>query len=132
MPELSVSGSAHPPWLKSQVVMRRVCLALTPALLGGIYFFGWRAAALCAWTVLWTCGCEWFLARQRGDPLTESALVTGMLLSLSLPPTLPFWMAAVGAVIAMSFGKEFFGGFGRNVFNPAIVGRAFIFVCFPT
>ena len=131
MPDVSAKGTAGPPWFKSQVIMRRVCLALTPALLGGIYFFGWRAAALCAWTMLWTCGCEWFLARQRGDPLTESALVTGLLLGLSLPPTLPFWMAAVGAVIAMSFGKEFFGGFGRNVFNPAIVGRAFIYVCFP-
>jgi Na+-transporting NADH:ubiquinone oxidoreductase subunit B len=131
MPEASARGVDCPPWFKPQLAMRRVCLALLPALLGGIYFFGWRAGALCAWTMLWTCGCEWFLARQRGDPLTESALVTGMLLGLSLPPTLPFWMAAVGALIAMSFGKEFFGGFGRNVFNPAIVGRAFIYVCFP-
>jgi Na+-transporting NADH:ubiquinone oxidoreductase subunit B len=111
--------------------MRRVCLALVPALLGGVYFFGWRAAALCAWTMLWTCATEYALARWRGDPLTESALVTGMLLGLSFPPTLPFWMAPVAAVVAMSFGKEFFGGFGRNVFNPAIVGRAFVFVCFP-
>jgi len=111
--------------------MRRVCLALTPALVGGVYFFGWRAGALCAWTVLWTSATEYVLARRRGDPLTESALVTGMLLGLSLPPTLPFWMASVAAVVAMSFGKEFFGGFGRNVFNPAMVGRAFVYVCFP-
>ena len=131
MPEVSAKESAPLLWFKPQVMMRRLCVALLPALLGGIYFFGWRAAALCVWTMLWTCGCEWFLARRRGDPLTESALVTGLLLGLSLPPTLPFWMAAVGAVIAMSFGKEFFGGFGRNVFNPAIVGRTFIYVCFP-
>jgi Na+-transporting NADH:ubiquinone oxidoreductase subunit B len=132
MPATGVSEGGRSPWFKSQVIMRRVCLALLPALLGGIYFFGWRAAVLCAWTLLWTCATEAFLARQRGDPLTESALVTGMILGLSLPPTLPFWMVPVGAVIAMSFGKEFFGGFGRNVFNPAIVGRGFLFVCFPT
>jgi len=122
---------AQPQRFRPQVAMRRVCLALLPALAGGVAFFGWRALALCVWTVLWACATEAFLARQRRDPLTESALVTGLLLGLSLPPTLPFWMAAVGAVVAIAFGKEFFGGFGRNVFNPAIVGRAFIFVCFP-
>lgn len=111
--------------------MRRVCLALLPACLGGVYFFGWRSAVLCAWVMLWCCATEYWLARRRGDPLTESALVTGMLLGLSLPPTLPFWMGAVGAVVAMAFAKEFFGGFGRNVFNPAIVGRAFLYTCFP-
>lgn len=131
MAVVSTPGAGRGPWFKPQLAMRRVCLALTPALVGGVYFFGWRAAVLCAWTVLWTCATEAFLARRRGDPLTESALVTGMLLGLSLPPTLPFWMAAVAAVIAMSFAKEFFGGFGRNVFNPAIVGRAFVYVCFP-
>lgn len=131
MPEPKPKGLFAPPWFRPQTMMRRVCLALLPALAGGIYFFGWRAAALCAWTVLWACGTELFLARRRGDPLTESALVSGMLLGLSLPPTAPFWVAAVAAVVALSFGKEFFGGFGRNVFNPAIVGRAFAYVCFP-
>ncbi|MBN2449757.1 MAG: RnfABCDGE type electron transport complex subunit D [Lentisphaeria bacterium] len=116
---------------KEQKIMRRVCLALTPALVGGVYFFGWRSAVMCAWVMAWVGAGEWFLARRRGDPLTESALVTGMLLGLSLPPTIPFWMALVGALVAVSFGKEFFGGFGRNVFNPAIVGRAFLYVCFP-
>lgn len=132
MAEASPKGARRSPGFKPQAAMRRVCLALLPALLGGVYFFGWRAAALCAWTMLWTCATEYVLARQRGDPLTESALVTGLLLGLSLPPTLPFWMAAVAAVVAIAFGKEFFGGFGRNVFNPAVVGRAFIYVCFPT
>ena len=54
--------------------------------------------------------------------------MTAAAAGLSLPPTLPFWMASVAAVVAIAFGKEFFGGFGRNVFNPAIVGRAFIYV----
>lgn len=111
--------------------MRRVLLALVPALLGGICFFGWRVLAMVLWVGLVAAATEYFLARRRGDPLTESCFVTAALLGLSLPPNLPFWMAAVGAIVALSFGKELFGGFGRNVFNPAIVGRGFLYVCFP-
>jgi Na+-transporting NADH:ubiquinone oxidoreductase subunit B len=84
-----------------------------------------------AWVSLVGCGTEYLLARRRGDPLTGACLVTCALYGLSLPPALPFWMAAVGIVVALSFGKELFGGFGRNVFNPAIVGRAFVYVAFP-
>ncbi len=113
-------------------MMRRVLWALAPALFGGIYFFGWRVGVLCVSVMACACGIEYVLAARRGDPVTESCLVTGLLLALSLPPTIPFWMAFVGIVIAISFGKEFFGGFGRNVFNPAIVGRGFLYVCFPT
>ena len=111
--------------------MRKVLYALAPALLGGICFFGWRVFAMVLWVGAVAAATEYFLARRRGDPLTESCFVTAALLSLSLPPTLPFWMAGVGAVVALSFGKELFGGFGRNVFNPAIVGRGFLYVCFP-
>lgn len=111
--------------------MRKVLLALLPALLGGVCFFGWRVLAMVIWVALVAAATEYFLARRRGDPLTESCFVTAALLALSLPPTLPFWMAGVGAVVALSFGKELFGGFGRNVFNPAIVGRGFLYVCFP-
>lgn len=131
MPEKGRQGTSRPSWFKQQTIMRRVVIALTPALLGGIYFFGWRVLALCVWVVLVGCATEWYLAGRRGDPLTESCLVTSLLLALSLPPTVPFWIAAVGVIVALSFGKEFFGGFGRNVFNPAIVGRAFLYVCFP-
>lgn len=116
---------------KRQTIMRRVLIALLPALGGAIFFFGWRAFAMVLWVCLWGTATEYLLARRRGDPLTESCLVSCLLLALSLPPALPFWMAAVGAVVAISFGKELFGGFGRNVFNPAIVGRAFLYVCFP-
>ena len=116
---------------KRQKIMEKVLIALMPAFLGGIYFFGWRVAAMLVWVSLWGCIAEYVMARRRGDPLTGACLVTCALFALSLPPTLPFWMAAVGIVIALTFGKEFFGGFGRNIFNPAIVGRAFIYVCFP-
>lgn len=119
------------PAFKRQKIMEKVLLALLPAALGAVYFFGWRVIALTAWVTAVACLTEYLLARRRGDPLTGSCLVTGALLGLSLPPTLPFWMGAVGAVVGVAFGKELFGGFGRNVFNPAIVGRAFLYVSFP-
>ncbi len=125
------AAAKRPPVFKRQKNMEKVLLALAPAAVGGIYFFGWRVAAMLLWVALVGCLVEYWLARRRGDPLTASCLVTAALYALSLPPTLPFWMATVGMVVAISFGKELFGGFGRNVFNPAIVGRAFIYVAFP-
>lgn len=116
---------------KRQKVMEKVLIALVPAALGAIYFFGWRTLVMTLWVMAVACVTEYLLAKRRGDPLTGSCLVTGALLGLALPPTLPFWMGAVGAVVGIAFGKELFGGFGRNVFNPAIVGRAFIYVSFP-
>ncbi|MBT3379058.1 MAG: RnfABCDGE type electron transport complex subunit D [Lentisphaerae bacterium] len=131
MPREAPGKRALPSSFKAQKMMRRVVLALMPALVGGVYFFGWRVLGVCVCVLVVGLGTEFGLARRRGDPLTESAIVTCLLLALSLPPTIPFWIAAVGAVVALSFGKELFGGFGRNVFNPAIVGRAFLYVCFP-
>ncbi|OPZ27752.1 MAG: Na(+)-translocating NADH-quinone reductase subunit B [Lentisphaerae bacterium ADurb.BinA184] len=121
----------RPPRFRRQKIMERVLLALLPVFLGALYFFGWRVAAMLVWVAALGCGAEYLLARRRGDPLTGSCLVTCALFALSLPPTLPFWMAAVGIVVGIVFGKELFGGFGRNIFNPAVVGRAFIFVSFP-
>jgi Na+-transporting NADH:ubiquinone oxidoreductase subunit B len=71
------------------------------------------------------------MVSQRNGKITYACFVTASLYGLSLPPTTPFWIAAVGAIVAILFGKEVFGGFGKNVFNPAIVGRAFVYVCFP-
>jgi Na+-transporting NADH:ubiquinone oxidoreductase subunit B len=116
---------------RRQPIMEKVLIALIPCLLGAIYFFGWRVLVMLIWVGLWGVLTEFLLARRRGDPLTESCFVTCALFALSLPPTLPFWMAAVGIVVALLFGKEVFGGFGRNIFNPAIVGRGFLYVCFP-
>lgn len=119
------------PFIKRQKMMDKVLIALAPAMLGAIYFFGWRSLALVAFVTGIAIVAEWVMARQRKDQVSEAAIVTGVLLGLSLPPTLPFWMAGVGAVVGIIFGKEVFGGYGRNVFNPAIVGRGFLFVCFP-
>ncbi|MBM4152653.1 MAG: RnfABCDGE type electron transport complex subunit D, partial [Kiritimatiellaceae bacterium] len=120
------------PWLKTQPMMRKVEYALMPVLLGAIYFFGWRSLAMVIWVAIVGCATEYLMAKKRGDQVSEAVFVTSLLLGLSLPPTMPFWQAAVGAVVAILFGKEVFGGFPRNVFNPAIVGRGFLYICFPT
>lgn len=117
--------------LLEQPPMRRVVLSLLPILLAGITFFGWRVLALLAVCVAGGLAAEWVMTSRRGKPVTEACFVTTFLFALSLPPTLPLWMALVGAVVAILFGKEVFGGFGRNFANPAIVGRAFVYVAFP-
>lgn len=119
-------------WLKQQPMMRKVEYALMPALLGAIYFFGWRTLAIVIWVAAVGYATEYLMAKKRNDTVTEAVFVTSLLLGLSLPPTMPFWQAAVGSFVAILFGKEVFGGFPRNVFNPAIVGRGFLYVCFPT
>ena len=114
-----------------QKVMLRVCYGLTPLVLASVYLFGWRALALLA--VVLACGvaAEALFAFRNGQPVTSAVLVTGLIFFLSLPPTIPFWMAAVGIVAGVCFGKMVFGGFGMNTFNPAMVGRCFIYVTFP-
>ena len=118
-------------WLKKQPMMRKVEIALMPALLGAIYFFGWRTLAVVLVVAAVGYATEYFMAKKRNDTVTEAVFVTSLLLGLSLPPTIPYWQAGVGAFVAILFGKEVFGGFPRNVFNPAIVGRGFLYVCFP-
>ncbi len=117
--------------LQKQAAMRRMCMALAPIGVAGIYFFGWRVLALVAACTLVGLASEWWMTSRRGRPVSEACFVTCLLYALSLPPTLPFWMAAVGMVVAILFGKEVYGGFGRNWCNPAIVGRAFVYVAFP-
>jgi len=112
--------------------MRRVLYALAPILVSGIYFFGWRVAALGVVCTAAGLATEYLMSRRRGSPISTACFVTCGLYTLSLPPTMPFWMAVVGIVVAILFAKEAFGGFGRNFANPAIVGRAFVYVCFPT
>lgn len=111
--------------------MMRVLYALIPIALSGIYFFGWRVLAVLGVAWLFAFLTEWIMAGQRNGKVSYACFVTASLLALSLPPTIPVWMVAVGSIIAILFGKEAFGGFGKNVFNPAIVGRAFLYVCFP-
>jgi RnfABCDGE-type electron transport complex D subunit len=111
--------------------MALVVAALTPLTMGAIYFWGWRAAAMIL--VSYTFGgiAEVAFAVIRKKEIHEGFLVTGLIFPLTLPPTTPLWVAAVGVLFGVIFGKEVFGGTGRNIFNPAIVGRVFLSVAFP-
>ncbi len=120
-----------PPRLVMPAMMRRVLIALAPAAAGGVYFFGWRALAVMAASVAAAVACEGAFLWPKGKPAHGSAVVTGALLGLILPPTIPLWMAAVGSAFAIVFAKMAFGGFGNNVFNPAMSGRCFLYLCFP-
>jgi Na+-transporting NADH:ubiquinone oxidoreductase subunit B len=117
--------------LNWQAPMKRVLYALVPVALASVYFFGWRALVVLAVTNGAAFLTELVYTRVAlKTPVTSAVLVTGTLLALSLPPAIPLWIAAVGAVFGVLFGKMVFGGFGRNVFNPALVGRVFIYVSF--
>jgi Na+-transporting NADH:ubiquinone oxidoreductase subunit B len=114
-----------------QTIMRRVLIALLPCIAGSIYYFGWRCLFLIAWAGAVGLIVEYIFARSRGEPVTEAVFVTTTLFALIMPPTVPLHVLTIGAVFAVMFAKEIFGGFGRNIFNPALAGRCFIYVCFP-
>lgn len=119
------------PLLRKQPPMRRVIRALIPCMAGSVYFFGWRCLALVVVSCLCAFLAEWSFCRRRHEPVSEAVFVTGILYALVMPPTVPWHVLIVGIVFAMVFVKEAFGGFGRNVFNPAVSGRCFVYVCFP-
>lgn len=116
---------------QKQPVMRKVILGLIPALIASIFFFGWISLAIVLFSILTCLVTEWLFARKRGDKVSEAVFVTGLLFGLILPPTIPLTMVVLGAGFAIIFGKMAFGGFGCNVFNPAMVGRAFLYITFP-
>jgi len=109
----------------------RVCWALTPIALASIYIFGWRALVLLAVASLFGIASEALFTFREGKPVTSAVFVTCMIFTLSLPPTIPFWMVIVGIVVGVVIGKMAFGGFGQNIFNPAMVGRCFLYITFP-
>lgn len=110
--------------------IRHVLIALIPVALSSLYFFGWRVLWMMAAVNAAGFLAEYVFTRRWKQPVSSAVFVTNVLFCLSLPPALPVWMAVVGIVFAVVFGKMVFGGFGRNVFNPALAGRAFIYVCF--
>lgn len=114
-----------------QMMMRKVVYSLIPITLAGVYFFGWRVLTLMAVVNVFGCLTEWVFVRKTTKKITEAVLVTNFLFTLTLPPTTPYWIAIIGIIFGVLFGKMVFGGFGKNPFNPALVGRAFIYVNFP-
>ncbi len=115
-------------------IMLDVIIALMPAVLASIYFFGWQAVRLTVVCVVASVFIE-FVCRKmmkRDIGITDlSAVVTGILLALNLPPSLPTWMAIVGCIFAIAIAKQLFGGIGYNPFNPALVGRVALLIAFP-
>ena len=115
-------------------IMRRVMLALTPATLFGLWLFGWPAINLFIITLGSCLFFEFLSHRLMGIKPTlgdGSALLTGWLLALTLPPWAPWWIGVVGGFIAIVIGKQVFGGLGQNLFNPAMVARVALLVSFP-
>ena len=115
-------------------IMRHVVYALLPVAAFAIYSFGLAAIAILVTAVISCVATEHVLAKQFNQSSTIgdwSATITGILYALTLPPALPLWMVFLGGVIGISMGKFLFGGLGCNVFNPALVARAFLQAAFP-
>lgn len=132
---LVVSSSPH---IRSEETVQRimidVIIALLPATAASVYFFGMRALAITLTGIIAAVAAEAAIQKIRNKPVTindGSAVITGLLLALTLSPAMPLWMVAVGAVVAIGIGKQVYGGLGSNPFNPALVGRAFLVVTFP-
>lgn len=111
--------------------MSFVILALLPAVLASVYFYGFRVIAIIMVSYMAGGVIEVAFAIIRKHDIHEGFLVTGLIFPLVLPPTVPLWVVAVGVMFGTMFGKEMFGGTGRNIFNPALVGRLFITIAFP-
>ncbi len=117
-------------------IMIDVLIALGPAVAGSVLFFGWYALFLCLFGAFAAEMIEWFivkvLRKQKEFVPDFSAAVTGLLLAMNLPPTAPWWLLLIGVVVAIGIAKQAFGGIGQNIFNPALVGRVFLLISFPT
>ena len=130
MSKYVVSSSPH---LRDNVstarIMQDVCIALVPACVAGVLFFGYRSAVILALSVAAAVLSEWFYCKASHQKSTIgdwSAVVTGMLLAMNLPSTVPYWMPVVGSVIAILLVKMIFGGIGQNFANPALAARAIL------
>ncbi len=115
-----------------QKMMRTVIVSLIPIILSSIYFFGWRSLILLLVVGAAGLGTEWVFAKKYKRKVSEAVFVSCILYTMTLPPSTPYWIAAVGIIFGIFFGKEVFGGFGKNIFNPALVARAFVYVSFPS
>ena len=116
--------------------MLDVVIALLPAVIVSVVFYGWRELMLLGVSVGACLLLEWavtrFMLKKPSTIGDLSAVITGILLALNVPYTTPWWVIAIGAVFAIGVAKMTFGGIGQNIFNPAIAGRVFLLVSFPT
>ena len=132
---LTVASSPHIRGnFSTRRIMLDVVLALLPALCVGIAVLGWRSLVVTLISVAAAVGAEWLysvLTKSRNTTIDGSAMVTGLLLAMTLPHTVPYWMAAVGGIFAIIVVKMLCGGLGQNIFNPALTARAFLMLIFP-
>ena len=127
-PHLNVNTS-------TQSIMRDVLIALAPAVIVSIVFYGWRELMVLAVSVASCVLTEWavtrFMLKKPSTVSDLSAAVTGVLLAMNLPASIPWWVTVIGGVFSIGVIKMTFGGLGQNVFNPAIAGRIFLLISFP-
>lgn len=133
--KLTVASSPHIRGnFRTNRIMLDVILSLLPALAVGIIRFGPRAAMVALIGVTSAVVAEWLyhiVTKTRNTIVDRSAMVTGLLLSMTLPATVPYWQVALGGFFAIICAKALFGGLGQNIFNPALAGRAFILLIYP-
>ena len=137
MERLIVSPSPH---LRTKTstksLMRDVVIAMMPAVIVSVLFYGWSALAVLGVSVASCVLLEYLITKYLlKKPCTIcdfSAVVTGVLLALNVPSTTPWWVVFIGAIFAIGVAKMTFGGLGQNLFNPAIAGRVFLLISFPT
>ena len=137
MNKLLVSPSPHLHTRTStKSLMRDVVIAMIPAVIVSVLFYGWAELLVLGVSVASCVLLEYLITKYLlNKPCTVcdmSAVVTGVLLALNLPATTPWWVVFIGAVVAIGVAKMTFGGLGQNLFNPAIVGRVFLLISFPT
>ena len=136
MNKLLVSPSPHiHSKTSTRSLMLDVVIALLPSVIVSVLYYGWSAVAVLACSVVFCVLLEYlitkYLLKRPGTIGDLSAVVTGIILALNLPPTAPWWVAMIGAIVAIGVAKMTFGGLGQNVFNPAITGRVFLLISFP-
>ncbi|MEW9096194.1 MAG: RnfABCDGE type electron transport complex subunit D [Clostridiaceae bacterium] len=116
-------------------IMRDVVIALLPATFASVYFFKLQALLVILASVLSCVAAEyiWQKALKRKVTIGDlSAVVTGLLLAFNLPPSVPLWIPVIGGFFAIIIAKQFFGGLGQNIVNPALIARAFLLASWPT
>ena len=132
---VSPNPHIHAP-VSTKTLMRDVIIALIPAVICSFVFYGWREILVMAVSVASCVLLEWaitkYMLRKPSTIGDLSAVITGILLALNLPYTTPWWVMMIGAVVAIGVAKMTFGGIGQNIWNPALVGRVFLLVSFPT
>ncbi|MBR6595067.1 MAG: RnfABCDGE type electron transport complex subunit D [Oscillospiraceae bacterium] len=132
---LTVASSPHIRGnFRTNRIMRDVVLALLPALAVGVFFQGYRALIVALLSVSTCMVAEYLyalLTKTRNTVVDGSAMVTGLLLAMTLPHTVPYWLVVVGGVFAIVFVKALCGGLGQNIFNPALAARALMLLIYP-